>query len=194
MTGFAEDAATAYEAPVTKAAFYAWVQGREGRYELDRGQIVMMTGATRDHWRVMMAFVRALDARLDTEQWLVGAADLAVEIGEQIRYPDVLVEKAGGAGKGLAADDPIILVEVLSTSSPALDLRIKPAEYTSLPSLEAYIVASQDEPICWVWQREASGGFPKDPAEVKGREASIELSGRGISLPLADIYRGIGTS
>lgn len=49
MTGFAEDAANGYEAPVTKEAFYAWVQGREGRYELDQGQIVMMTGATRDH-------------------------------------------------------------------------------------------------------------------------------------------------
>lgn len=141
-----------------------------------------------------MAFVRALDARLDPEQWLVGAADLAVEIGEQIRYPDVLVEKAGGASKGLSAEYPIILVEVLSVSSPALDLRIKPAEYTSLPSLEAYIVASQDEPICWVWQREQSSGFPRDPAEVKGREAVIVLNARGISLPLAEIYRGIGTA
>ena len=105
MTGFAEDAANTYDAPATKEASYAWVQGRKGRDECDRRPFVMMTGATRGHWRVMMAPQPTLDARPDPKQWLAGAADLAVEIGEQLRYPDVLVERAGGAGKALPASE-----------------------------------------------------------------------------------------
>ena len=32
-----------------KAAFLAWVQGLEGRYELANGRVVMMVGASRAH-------------------------------------------------------------------------------------------------------------------------------------------------
>jgi alkylated DNA repair dioxygenase AlkB len=35
-----------------KAAFLDWVQGREERYELDRGRVIMMTGGSRAHWQI----------------------------------------------------------------------------------------------------------------------------------------------
>ena len=44
-----------------KAAFLAWVQGREGRYELVDGRVVMMVGASRAHGRIvrnLLMFVR----------------------------------------------------------------------------------------------------------------------------------------
>lgn len=34
--------------------------------------------------------------------------------------------------------------------------------------------------------------FPATPAEVSGRDQSIQLPALGIELPLADIFRGIG--
>src|ERR1700730_6179691 len=34
-----------------KVAFLDWVQGREERYELDRGRVIMMTGGSRAHWQ-----------------------------------------------------------------------------------------------------------------------------------------------
>jgi hypothetical protein len=71
----------------------------------------------------------------------------------------------------------------------------KLAEYTSLPSLEAYIVASQDEPICWVWQRTgADRSFERKPEDISGRDKAIEIGALGISLPMSEIYRGIGTA
>ena len=86
-------------------------------------------------------------------------------------------------------------MEVLSPSSVGTDMVEKLAEYTSLASLEAYIVASQDEPICWVWQRSGEDrSFPKTPEEIAGRDKAIMIAALGISLPLSEIYRGIGTS
>ena len=193
MTGFAEDAANAYEAPLTKAAFFAAIRDRQGHFELKDGCLIVQAGGSRKHAFIIGRFVVALGHRLDPHAWAACPTELAVEIGDDIRYPDVVVESMSGDGNAYVAGRPVVLIEVLSPSSTGTDMTVKLAEYTSLPSLEAYIVASQDEPICWVWQREESGEFPRKPAEVKGREASIVLTGRGIELPLAEIYRGIGT-
>jgi Uma2 family endonuclease len=131
--------------------------------------------------------------RLDPDVWNVGPTDFAVEIGPDIRYPDVVVEHVHPDGAALSTDAPIVLVEVLSPSSVGTDMVEKFAEYTSLPSLEAYIVASQDEPICWVWQRTgAHRGFERKPDEISGRDKAIEIAALGITLPMSEIYRGIG--
>jgi hypothetical protein len=45
-----------------KAAFLEWIQGREERYELDRGRVIMMTGGSRAHWQITANLFKALDA------------------------------------------------------------------------------------------------------------------------------------
>lgn len=195
MTGFAEDNVPAYEAPMTKAVFLHWVQGREGRFELKSGRVIMQAGGTKRHNWITKNIVVALDKCLDPDNWATGIIDIAVQIGEDVRYPDVLVERLQNDGGALSTERPVVLVEVLSPSSVGTDMTMKLAEYTSLPSLEAYIVASQDEPICWLWQRGGENReFPAKPSEIKGREAMIEISALCISIPLAEIYRGIGTA
>jgi Uma2 family endonuclease len=178
-----------------KRAFLQWVQKQERRYELKDGEVVMHPGVSRDHTALVTRFVLALGNRLDPDTWAVGATDFAVEIGPDIRYPDVLVERIHTDRKALSTQDPVVLIEVLSPSSVGTDMALKLAEYTSLPSLETYIVASQDEPICWVWQR---GGedrdFPKSPEEISGRDKEIVIAALGITLPMSEIFRGIGTT
>jgi Uma2 family endonuclease len=195
MTGFAEDTAPAYGAPMHKEAFLRWVQTQERRYELKDGQVVMQAGSTKRHSWITGRFVSLLITRLDPSIWAVGPTDIAIEIGPDIRYPDVVVERIHDDGTALSTDRPVVLVEVLSPSSVVTDMSVKLTEYSSLASLEAYIVASQEEPRCWVWQR---GGeersFPQKPEEIAGRDTSIVITALGISLPLAEIYRGIGTA
>lgn len=193
MTGFAEKTPPPYAAPMTKAEFYGWAARTEGRFELKNGRVLMQAGGTKRHNQISKNFVSAVDQRLDTNLWASWMVDIAVEIGEDIRYPDVMVEKRQPDDASLRVDQPVVLIEVLSPSSVGTDLTDKLAEYTSIASLECYIVASQDEAICWVWQR--TGGdrvFPSAPAEIKGREQSIDITAVSISLPLAEIYRGIG--
>ena len=194
MTGFAEDNAPAYEPPMSKAAFLHWVQRQERRHELKDGRAIMHPGVSKNHARLTAKILTALSTRLDPDLWAVTASDLAVEIGDDIRYPDVMVERMGADGRKLSTEQPVILVEVLSPSSTSTDMTVKLAEYTSLASLEAYIVASQDEPILWVWQRDAaSREFPKKPQQIDGRDQLLEIPALNIALPLADLYRGIAT-
>ena len=195
MTGFAEDPQVAHGLPRDKQAFLHWVQDREGRFEFKNGQVVMHAGSTRRHSWLTIAFTTALMNRLDGTLWTVGACDIAVEIGEDIRYPDVIVERRVDDGSSVSTTAPILLVEVLSPSSVGRDLTEKFSEYTSLASLEAYIVASQEEPIVWIWQRAMSDRkFPKKPTEISGRENKIDLDFLRLSMPLVELYRLVAKS
>lgn len=195
MTGFAEDNTPAYDAPMTKAAFLRWVQRQERRHELIDGRVVMQAGVSKNHARLVIGVVTTLCNRLDMDVWAVTASDLAVEIGDNIRYPDVMVEPRDENGQALSTTNAVILAEVLSPSSIGTDMTVKLAEYTSLASLEAYIVASQDEAILWVWQRDAgTRTFPSKPQGIAGRDGALEIANLSITLPLAELYRGIATS
>ena len=79
-----------------KPSFVAWVQGREGRYELAEGRVVMMVGASRAHAILVMNIASIMRAQLDSTQWTV-IADFGLETGPRsLRYPDVVVDPAGG--------------------------------------------------------------------------------------------------
>ena len=91
----------------------------------------------------------------------------------------------------IQTDKPVLLVEVLSPSSEERDLSVKPTEYLSLPTLDTCIVASQDEVLCYVWQRQLDGTFAEAPQKLQGRDQVIQVPGLGLAIPLAEVYRGI---
>jgi hypothetical protein len=80
---------------------------------------------------------------------------------------------------------------MLSPSSEERDVVMKPAEYLTLASLQAYIVASQAEAACLVWLRGPDGNFPAEPLQIKGPAGVIRIPALAVELPLDDIYRGI---
>jgi len=178
---------------LSKRAFLDWVQGREERYELVRGRVVMMVGASRAHGRIVTNLVVALVSQLDPTGWSV-IAEFGIDAGPDVlRYPDVVVDRADGKASDSTAVDPVIIAEVLSPSTSTVDLGDKVAEYLELPSLLAYLVFSQDEPKAWMWVR-GEAGFSPAPIVLAGREATIEVPALGVSLPLSATYAGIAES
>lgn len=174
-----------------KATFLAWLQEREERYELADGRVMMMTGGSRGHGIITRRLAAALEGRLDASRWTVLTSDFGVDLGpDTVRYPDVVVDVAGGLLKDLTATAPMLIAEVLSPSSASCDLGDKAAEYLKLPSLGAYLVLSQDEPKVWVWVRNASG-FTPGPDVVKGHDRVLRITALAIDVPVSEIYEGI---
>jgi Uma2 family endonuclease len=168
-----------------KTAFLAWIQGREERYELVDGRVVMMTGASRTHGIIVLNIAMLLRSRLDPTTVI---ADFGLDAGPStLRYPDIMVDRAGG---DYTTSDPLLLVEVLSPSSETLDLSDKAVEYLRLPNLAAYVVVAQHEPKAWLWSRTVSG-FSAHPTIVAGRDSSIHVPALSIDLPLSQVYAGI---
>jgi Uma2 family endonuclease len=177
---------------MSKAAFIAWDAPQEGRFELVAGRVVLMPRPSLGHGLIVGNMVVALRGRLDRHQWVV-ISELGVDTAaDTLRYPDIVVDRAGGPGKSYTAIAPALLAEVLSPSSVEIDLGDKAAEYLQIPSLLAYIVLSQDEPKAWVWAR-VSTDFAPGPKVVSGTEASISIAGLELELPMTEIYAGIKT-
>jgi Uma2 family endonuclease len=174
-----------------KPEFLTWVQAHEGRYELAGNRVVMMTGGSRGHAIIVRRLAAALEKRLDGNRWAVLTSDFGVDLGPStVRYPDVVVDVAGGRFKDLTATAPALIAEVVSPSSAKDDLGAKADEYVRLPSLSAYLVLAQDEPKARVWVRGA-GGFSSVPNVIEGHAAVIEIASLAINLPLAEIYAGV---
>lgn len=172
-----------------KAAFLAWAETAEEKYELAGGHIMMMPRPSRAHGRIVTNLIVALRNRIDPAQWDV-ISEFGLDTGPRtLRYPDVVVD-AVGAGGDYIATTPVLVAEVLSPSTAAIDLGDKPVEYLQTPSLDVYIVLSQDEPKAWVWARD-SAGFPAVPAIIAGAEAVVTVAKLRIELPLAEIYAGV---
>jgi Uma2 family endonuclease len=177
---------------VDKATFLKFVAANDdARYEYEQGRIVQqMTGGTQRHGRIAGRFYSLIGQQVDPRTW-VTMFERGVETPVTIRFADVLIEPATELGDSLVTTNPALIVEVLSPSSTARDLDAKPSEYLGLASVQAYIVASQDEPACLVWLRGADGAFPAEPVEIKGQAGMIRVAQLSVEIALADVYRGI---
>jgi len=179
-----------HTAPLTADDFLRWNEGREGKREFVEGRIIeMMVGVSRNHAKLALRLGSILLNALEGRGYDLTSADFGVRTLAGVRYPDLLVEQSGGAGDDLSASDPVLLVEILSPSSLASDFGPKAAEYTAIPSLQHYLVLSQDEPRAWLWSR-TKGSFG-EPVMLVGAEAVLPLAGFDLTLALAEIYRGI---
>jgi Uma2 family endonuclease len=173
-----------------KPEFLAWVQAHERRYELAGNRVVMMTGGSRGHAILVRRLAAALEKRLDSNRWTILTSDFGVDVGPAtVRYPDVVVDVAGGQFKDLTATAQALIAEVISPSSAKDDLGAKAGEYLRLTSLSAYLVFAQDEAKARAWVRGA-GGYSPEPMIIEGKDAVIEIASLGIDLPLAEIYAG----
>jgi len=175
---------------IDKPAFLAWVQGREERYELASGRVVMMPGASRAHGLIVGNLFALLRGQLDPKQWAV-IVEFGLDAGpETLRFPDLVVDRAGGGANDHVATAPVLLAEVLSPSTAEIDLGDKAAEYLQLPSLLAYLVFTQSGYKAYVWTREAEA-FQPAPSVIVGQDKIIRIPALNLILPFGAVYAGV---
>jgi Uma2 family endonuclease len=172
-----------------KSAFLAWAREREGRYELVGGRVVVMAGASRHHAIIVGNLYSITRAQIDSTRWTV-LADFGLDGGpETLRYPDIMIDEVNAAN-AYAAAAPVLVAEVLSPSTPEIDLGDKTSEYLALPSLRTYLVLAQSEPKVWIWRRQ-DDRFPSSPRIITGLDKVIRIAELNLALPLGAIYAGV---
>jgi Uma2 family endonuclease len=175
---------------MSKAAFIGWGATEEERYELVGGRVVMMPRPSLAHGLIVGNLYVALRNRLDRKQWVV-IQEYGLDAGpETLRYPDIVVDRAGGRANAYVAMAPVLVAEVLSPSSVEIDLGDKRSEYLQIPSLLAYVVLSQDEPKAWIWTRK-EGGFLPEPEILDGAESVVRVAALKVELPLLELYADV---
>jgi Uma2 family endonuclease len=180
----------AIKLPTTPDEFLRWNEDREGKREFVEGKIVeMMVNTTRYHATLSMRFANEFLNQLSWLDFVVTSADFGIKTFNTVRYPDVMVERAGGDGKALATTEPMIIVEVLSPSTRKSDLGQKRIQYQAIPSLLHYLAVEQDQAKILLWSRLPDGEW-SDMIEV-AVNASFTLSGLNVTIDPAKIYAGI---
>ncbi len=131
--------------------FLLWAEGKDGRWELFDGVPVMMSPERLAHTRVKkfvaFAFEVALRrARLPCEAFTNG---LAIKIDARTTFePDAsVICGPPRTDDTIAVSDPIIVVEVLSPSTAAIDHGPKLSGYFSLPSVEHYLILDPERRV-----------------------------------------------
>jgi Uma2 family endonuclease len=102
-------------------------------------------------------------------------------------YPDVLVTCDSSPDSNRVVYRPSILVEVLSSSTESIDRGEKWEQYQTIPSLEHYILLSQNEPVAEVFSRnDGKWLYERLTGDSKLRFASLELE-----IVLSDLYQNL---
>jgi Uma2 family endonuclease len=113
---------------MTAAQFFDWDPGDDARYELVDGVPVMMTGARRRHDQIVVNGVGELGAKLRGHRCRPFTADTAVRIPNgNIRRPDAGVDCGRFDDDAVHADQPRLVIEVLSPSTRQFDTRLSRA-------------------------------------------------------------------
>lgn len=153
-----------------------------------------MAGASREHNVLVRNLVGHLFARLQGGPCQVFVADQRVKVDATglFTYPDVLVvcgppEYAPEDRNTLT--NPRVVVEVLSPSTERYDRTTKFRHYAQLPSVQEYVLVSQDEPLAERFTRQPDGTWAR--AEFVGLDAALALASVPAEVPTAEVYRGV---
>ncbi len=85
----------------------------------------------------------------------------------------------------MAADDPRLVIEILSPSTMRFDRFQKLAEYQRHPSIRVILLVDSEQPQVGVWRR---NGEQWTETEATGLDAVIDLPEIDAALPLAELY------
>ncbi len=134
---------------MTVDEFLVWAEGREGRWELTDGVPVCMSPERVAHGETKFsagtAFKAAIKAAGIPCEAFIDC--LAVRVDQRTTFqPDVLVN-CGERLKSrvIEAPNPVVVLEVLSPSTRAVDMRIKVRRYFELPSIQHYLILDPED-------------------------------------------------
>jgi Uma2 family endonuclease len=156
------------------------------RHEYVNGQAYAMAGASRNHNRVAMRFSTRLDLHLENSRCEVFQADMKVGIRtlreDHFYYPDVQVT-CEDETDNYYNSSPCLIVEVLSESTARIDRTEKLTAYTLLPSLQEYVLCSQDFPAIEMYRKRTEWRVER---YVGGQNFLLESV--GLEMAVNDLY------
>jgi Uma2 family endonuclease len=175
---------------MTAEEYLAWEPTQEGRHEYWDGEVVAMSGGTRNHNRVSLNFSKLLDTALADRPCDVYIVDVKVQIkpGRKYFYPDVVVTCDQRDRDAQIVQFPCLIVEVLSPSTEAIDRGVKFAKYRQSSTLQEYILVQVEQPDVEVFRRNERGQWVLSEYALGDR---LYLESVGVDLAIADLYRQV---
>jgi Uma2 family endonuclease len=157
------------------------------------GEMFGWNGASRQHSSIKVSLTAVVGNQLRGKPCEPFGSDTRVKIPtKNFFYPDLTIacEPEWMDKEFDTLTNPLVIFEILSPSNEAWDRGGKFREYRSIPSLQEYVLISQDRPLVEIFSRRENDFWLL--RDVEGRDAKIALeSVPEVTLSLAEIYERI---
>jgi Uma2 family endonuclease len=158
------------------------------RMELLDGSILVTPSPTRQHQWISRRLANRLDDGAEARDLRVfEAVDVRLKPG-LIPIPDIVVTAANGRGEVVEADEVVLVVEILSSSSARLDKTYKMNAYASA-GIGWYVIVDQDKGTLYLYRLHNGTYVPHsvtEPGDVLKLTEPIEATVRPEELLLPD--------
>ena len=176
------------------AEYFMLERATNVRHEYIDGELIAMGGASRVHNTIVFNLGAAIRPHLRGTPCRIAGGDMKVFIETVNRgyYPDLVVSCNDPVDE---ADEytetrPLLLIEVLSSSTAAIDRTEKRLNYQRLDSLQEYVLVAQHESSVEVYRRQPDGWFYIQYSAGD----DIELASINLSLPISMVYEDVEAS
>jgi Uma2 family endonuclease len=183
---------TALPEPIfTVADYLDHEESASQRHEYIGGRIHAMAGASERHNLISGNMVSFLHGKFRGGPCRAYMSDFKVRLeinrDDLFYYPDIMVSCMREGVETHYLRYPKLIAEILSPSTEAIDLREKFLNYRTIPTLDEYLVVSQDTPEITIHRRRHNW----QPLVLRAPEDVVELESLRLSLPLAQVYEGL---
>ena len=145
-----------------------------------------MTGGSLNHSIIATNLVEALGRRL-VPPCRALRGDVKVIVAGSVRYPDAVVTCSPFDGRSDIVPNPVVVFEVLSPSTAALDRLVKNAEYRATASIQRYVMLEQGRMGATVFARDGDHWI----SLILIGDAALAMPEIAAECPLSEIYRGV---
>ncbi len=170
--------------------YFLLEESGEIRHEFINGNLIEMSGASREHHKICNKLLKLLDNLLSDKGYEVYIENMKVKIQNenQYYYPDIFVTKEAETEENKYVQfEPELIVEVLSATTRTKDMVDKFIQYRKIKTLNYYIVVEPEKYLVLCNFKEENGEW--NMFSYTNPEEVIPLSNLGVSLSLTDIYR-----
>src|ERR1051326_5562748 len=178
--------------------YFALERAGEARFEYWDGDLICMSGGSRAHGIISFNIGLALGNALRGGRCRAFNGDTAILTPTlpPYRYPDASVACGDLQFRRVnvldALVNPVVIVEVLSPSTRALDEGQKFEAYKAIDPFREYLLVEQGEPRVTRHARQPDGSWSRE--DVAALDSILTLESVGCSIPLRDIYEGVDFS
>ncbi|MDM8525599.1 Uma2 family endonuclease [Desulfococcaceae bacterium HSG8] len=152
--------------------------------EFVNGKIYAMAGAKKNHVKITGNISYNLMGHLLNSPCDVFSTDMKLKAGYDCYYPDVFVT-CEPEDDDLVLEKAILIAEVLSDSTESFDKGIKLQNYFQIPTLQEYLLVSQNKIEVWIYRRV---GKKWELEILNNGDDELELTSVGLTVPVRNFY------
>jgi Uma2 family endonuclease len=175
----------------TKEQYLDMEMKAQFKSEYYNGEIFAMSGGSLNHSSICVNLILAIGGATRNKDCRVFESNMKLEIPiiNAFVYPDVMVV-CGKVEISALSDhvisNPVLIIEVLSSSTESFDRGKKFEYYQTLPSVKEYVLVSQDKPMVEVYFRQNEKMW--DYSVADGIDKTVFLQSIDHEIRMKDIY------